>query len=117
MFADKQNLNLCFSWVKLIPGFNPSNHCFCKLVKVSIYLGKLFLDLLSKFNVTFLNSGAVFGENNILEEWDDLFLPEYAFVFLPQIYERVTGLAVVDIRQTGLDSQSQMITDHLNNHH
>ena len=94
----------CSSRVKLIPSLNPSNHGICQLVKVRIYLWKLFLDLLGELNVALLYSGAFFWKYNILEEWNNVFLPEYAFVLFPQVNKWVTGLAVIDIWKTGLDS-------------
>ena len=101
------------SWVKLIPSLNPCDHSICQLVKVRIHLTELLLNLFGQFNIALLNSGAVFWKNSRLEEWDNLFLPEYAFVFFLKVHKRVTCFTVPDVWQTCLHSQSQMVTYHL----
>jgi hypothetical protein len=49
----------------------------------------------------------------LLEEWDDLLLPEYPLVLLAQVGEGVAGLAVVDVRQPRLHTQPQVVADDL----
>nr|GLL18776.1 putative tRNA (guanine(26)-N(2))-dimethyltransferase 2 [Ipomoea trifida] len=73
-----------FDWVELIPSFNPGDH-----------------------------GVGEFDERGLLEERDDLFLPEYPLVLFSQVHKWVACLAVVDVWQPCLDSQPQMVTYHL----
>lgn len=118
LFEANQNPGLSFSigcvrGVKLIPSFYPCDHGICKLVKVRINLGKLLFHLLWQFNIALLDSGAIFWKHSRLEKWDDLFLPEDAFVFFLQIHKWVASFAVKDVGQTCLHPQPQVITYHL----
>nr|GMC67379.1 hypothetical protein Ccrd_022478 [Ipomoea batatas] len=79
-----QGTQMGFDWVELIPSFNPGDH-----------------------------GVGEFDERGLLEERDDLFLPEYPLVLFPQIHKWVACLAVVDVWQPCLDSQPQMVTYHL----
>lgn len=70
-------------------------------------------DLLCKFKVTRLDSLSLLAERNRLEEGNGLLLPEDAIVLLFEVHEGVAGLAMPDVWKTSLDTQAQMVTDHL----
>ena len=70
-------------------------------------------DLFCQLQIARLNSLCLLGKGDTLEEWNGLFLPEDAVVFLLQVDKWVGGLAVPDVWQARLDSQTQMITNHL----
>jgi len=104
-------------WVEQVPGFNPSNHGITKFIEVRINRAKLFLDQFGKLKVALLHGRAIFWKDNRLEEWDDVFLPVYALVFLLQIHEWIARLAMPDVWQSCLHPETQMITDYLKSTH
>lgn len=99
--------------VEFIPGFNPCHHCICQRSEVGIDGREFLLHELGQLQVALLNSYAFFWKAHRLEEWNDIFLPEDAFVLFLQIHERVAGFAVPDIREPRLHTKIQVITDNL----
>nr|GLL43532.1 hypothetical protein Itr_chr13CG01100 [Ipomoea trifida] len=79
--------------IAAMPTFH-CNHGVSQLGEVGIYLGKLSLDLFGELDIAKLGIGAVLREDERLEEWDGLFLPEKAIVLLFEVDERVAGFAV-----------------------
>jgi hypothetical protein len=70
-------------------------------------------DLLGEFNVALLHSDSLFWELHLLEERDYLLLPENALVFFLQVDKWVACLAVMNVGQSCLHSQTQVITNNL----
>lgn len=58
---------------------------------------KFFLDQFGKLMVALLYGSALFWQDNRLEEWDDVFLPVYALVFLLQIHKWNDCLAMPNV--------------------
>ena len=101
-------------WVQLIPGLDPGDHGVGKLDEVGVDLAQLLLHLPRKVDVALLDRVALLGDGHVLEEGDDVLLPEDALVFLLQVNEGVASLAVPDVWQASLDTQAQVVADDLN---
>ena len=71
------------------------------------------LYLVGQLQIALLDCGCLLGQHHLLEEGDDLLLPEDALVLLLQVDEGVGGLAVPDVRQPCLHSQAQVVANHL----
>ena len=100
-------------WVQLIPGLDPGDHGVGKLDEVGVDLAQLLLHLPRKVDVALLDRVALLGDGHVLEEGDDVLLPEDALVFLLQVNEGVASLAVPDVWQASLDTQAQVVADDL----
>jgi hypothetical protein len=101
-------------WVQLIPGLDPGDHGVSKLDKVGVDLAQLLLHLPREVDVALLDRVTLLGDGHVLEEGDDVLLPEDALVFLLQVNEGVASLAVPDVWQASLDTQAQVVADDLN---
>ena len=101
-------------WVQLIPGLNPGDHGIGELHKVGVNLAQLLLHLPREVDVALLDCVALLGDGHVLEEGDDVLLPEDALVFLLQVNKGVASLAVPDVWQASLDTQAQVVADDLN---
>ena len=53
------------------------------------------------------------SRSHLLEEGDDLLLPEDALVLLAQVDKGVGGLAVPDVGEAGLDAEREVVADDL----
>ena len=100
-------------WVQLIPGLNPGDHGIGELHKVGVNLAQLLLHLPREVDVALLDCVALLGDGHVLEEGDDVLLPEDALVFLLQVNKGVASLAVPDVWQASLDTQAQVVADDL----
>ena len=83
--------------VQLIPGLDPGDHGVTELDKVGVNRAQLLLHLSREVDVALLDGVAVLGDGHVLEEGDDVLLPEDALVFLLQVNEGVASLAVPDV--------------------
>lgn len=101
-------------WVQLIPGLDPGDHGVTKLGEVGVDRAQLLLHLPREVDVALLDCVALLGDGHVLEEGDDVLLPEDALVFLLQVDEGVASLAVPDVWQASLDTQAQVVADDLN---
>ena len=101
-------------WVQLIPGLNPGDHGIGEIHKVGVNLAQLLLHLPREVDVALLDCVALLGDGHVLEEGDDVLLPEDALVFLLQVNKGVASLAVPDVWQASLDTQAQVVADDLN---
>jgi hypothetical protein len=71
--------------------------------------------LVGQLQVAGIHSGGGLGQGDLLEERDDVLLPEDALVLLLQVDKGVAGLAVPQVGQPSLHPQPQVIADHLRN--
>lgn len=69
--------------------------------------------LLSQLQVELLDREAIAREGDLLEEGNNVLLPEDALVLLLEVDKRVGGLAVPDVGQPRLDTQAQMVGNDL----
>ena len=113
-FAAAAAVGFSCGWVQLIPGLDPGDHGVGKLDEVGVDLAQLLLHLPRKVDVALLDRVALLGDGHVLEEGDDVLLPEDALVFLLQVNKGVASLAVPDVWQASLDTQAQVVADDLN---
>ncbi|KAJ6748380.1 hypothetical protein OIU79_029485 [Salix purpurea] len=64
-----------------------------------------------------LSSSQASFQDNRLEEWDGVFLPVYALVFLLQIHKWIARHAMPDVWKSYVHPETQMITDYLKSTH
>ncbi len=102
--------------VELVPAGNPILHACGQLVKVGVKTAKLAPDLVRQLQVALLNSLRAFAQLDLLEEGNDVLLPEDALVLLPQVHKGVGGLAVPDVGQASLHAKVEVIANDLSSH-
>ena len=91
-------------------------HAGGQLVKVGVNLAKPTSDLVSQLQIALLDSLGLLAQLHLLEERNDVLLPEDALVLLLEVDKGVGSLAVPDVGKACLHTQAQVVTDDLQAH-